>query len=54
MATFFPSDETSWTLLALLLLYFMFAGGGPSFSLPVWGAIAFIGMMVIGTAQQHH
>ncbi|HLC47456.1 MAG TPA: hypothetical protein VJI13_00120 [Candidatus Norongarragalinales archaeon] len=53
MASFFPSDETSWTLLALLLLYFMLTGGA-NFPLPVWGAIAFVGLMVIGTAQQHH
>ncbi|MFH0971854.1 MAG: hypothetical protein V1835_04790 [Candidatus Micrarchaeota archaeon] len=53
MTTYFPSDETSWTLLALLLLYVMFSSG-VQLSMPALGAIAFVGLMVVGTAQTHH
>ncbi|MEK6954605.1 MAG: hypothetical protein AABX01_06340 [Candidatus Micrarchaeota archaeon] len=53
MASLFPNDETSWVLLALLLFYYV-STSGVNFSLPVWGAVAFIGYIIIGTAQQHH
>ncbi|MFH1750132.1 MAG: hypothetical protein ABH863_00470 [Candidatus Micrarchaeota archaeon] len=53
MASLLPNDEASWTLIALLLLYFMLSGGA-NFSLPVWGAIAFVGFIIIGTAQHHY
>jgi hypothetical protein len=53
MAGYFPSDETSWVLLALILFYVM-SSGGVQLSLPVVGAIFFVGYIVIGTATQHH
>ncbi len=53
MTSYFPSDETSWVLLALLLIYVM-SSGGIQLSMPTLGAIAFVGLIVVGTAQQHH
>ncbi|MFH1257537.1 MAG: hypothetical protein ABIG96_03470 [Candidatus Micrarchaeota archaeon] len=53
MTTYFPNDETSWALLALILIYAMF-NSGVQFSLPAVGAMVFIGYIIIGTAQQHH
>ncbi|MBI5225080.1 hypothetical protein HY989_04390 [Candidatus Micrarchaeota archaeon] len=48
-----PNDEATWVLIALLLFYAM-GQGGYSLSLPTLGAIAFVGYIIIGTAQAHH